>query len=128
MLFRVSLAVAAFAITCITNGNHARAATQVTTLWSFTLGNDGGSPFDRLLAGKHGELYGTTFGGGTSGLGVVFQLTPPAAGHSQWTETVLHAFTGGSDGSYPKGGLIMDQRGVLYGTSSLVGGDIAKSA
>ncbi len=37
------------------------------------------------------------------------------------TFTVLHAFTGGLDGSSPCAGLSMDQRGNLYGTTSAGG-------
>jgi hypothetical protein len=33
------------------------------------------------------------------------------------TYTVLHAFTGGSDGSLPIGGLVLDERGNRYGTT-----------
>jgi uncharacterized repeat protein (TIGR03803 family) len=38
-------------------------------------------------------------------------------------ETVLHAFTGGSDGGYPYTGVILDPAGNLYGTA-LTGGAI----
>jgi uncharacterized repeat protein (TIGR03803 family) len=60
------------------------------------------------------RFHGTTQGGG-SGLGTVFELTP--AGATRWTEKVLYAFKGGTDGAYPKAGLIMDAVGTLYGTT-----------
>ena len=37
------------------------------------------------------------------------------------TETVLHAFTNGSDGANPYAGLIADSKGNLYGTTYQVG-------
>jgi uncharacterized repeat protein (TIGR03803 family) len=33
------------------------------------------------------------------------------------SETVLHSFAGGSDGSAPEAGLTADQSGNLYGTT-----------
>lgn len=44
----------------------------------------------------------------------------PQAGAS-WAETVLYSFIGGTDGSHPYAGLLMDGAGVLYGTSSGTG-------
>ncbi len=55
-------------------------------------------------------------------VGTVFSLTPPSSMGGPWTETVLHAFTGsfagGSDGSYPLGGLTVGKNGILYGTTA----------
>jgi len=86
----------------------------VTVLYSFTGGSDGGEPFDAALyRDSQGNLYGTTmFDGGKISLGVVFKVTP------QGTESVLHTFLGGSDGAHPKGSLISDGKGNLYGTTS----------
>ena len=93
-----------------------------TVMHAFTGGSDGGYPFGSLIADQ-GNLYGTTFSGGASKAGTVFELTPPAAAGGTWTETVLHAFTGGSDGGYPYAGLIAG-KGILdttifglYGTT-----------
>ena len=61
-----------------------------------------------------GNLYGTTFSGGSSNDGVVFEITP------QGIETVLHAFSG-SDGSTPYNGLTIGQLGGLYGTAGFGG-------
>jgi uncharacterized repeat protein (TIGR03803 family) len=79
-------------------------------------GSDGAVPHGRLLADAAGNLYGTTHNGGTSGYGTVFQLD------SSGTLTVLHSFTGGSDGAYPEAGLIADTVGNLYGTTYGGGG------
>jgi uncharacterized repeat protein (TIGR03803 family) len=95
-------------------------------LYSFTGGSDGGEPFDAALyRDAHGNLFGTTmFDGGLISDGVVFKLSP------EGIETVLHTFTGGSDGARPKGSLVADAEGNLYGTTSTVerfnGGTIFK--
>jgi uncharacterized repeat protein (TIGR03803 family) len=64
-----------------------------------------------------GNLYGTTYQGGTGKLGVVYRVSP--SGH----ETVLHTFTGTPDGANPYAGLIADSSGNLYGTTYLGGSD-----
>ena len=51
---------------------------------------------------------------GAYGYGSVFKLTPQYGG---WTYTDLHDFTGGTDGAYPYGGLVLDANGNLYGTT-----------
>ena len=90
-----------------------------TTLWSFTGGEDGGTPVSMLLADRSGKgvIYGTTRFGGANNLGTIFALTPPSAGSNTWTETVLWSFTGGLDGSKPVSQLYQDAKGVLYGTA-----------
>jgi uncharacterized repeat protein (TIGR03803 family) len=82
-----------------------------TVLHSFTGGNDGGMPIAGVIADSAGNLYGTTFNGGAYGFGVVFKLTPTG------TETPLYSFTGGNDGGYLYGGVILDSAGNLYGTT-----------
>lgn len=86
-----------------------------TVLYSFTGGSDGNAPFAGVIRDRAGNLYGTTYGGGSTGNGTVFKLAPDG------TETVLYSFTGGSDGGTPVAGLIMDRAGNLYGTT-YVGG------
>jgi uncharacterized repeat protein (TIGR03803 family) len=81
-----------------------------TVLHTFT-GDDGCFPNGGLLADKHGNLYGTTVGGGSDLAGTVFKLAPNG------TETVLHSFSN-SDGSLPEGNLMLDASGNLYGTAS----------
>jgi len=85
-----------------------------SVLYEFTGGADGGTPYDSLVIDGKGNLYGTTSAGGTSGMGTVFELTPGSGG--TWTETVLHSFAGGSDGAYPRAGLLLE-RNRLYGTT-----------
>jgi len=101
--------------------------------YAFTGGNDGAYPAAGLISDSVGNLYGTTAYGGPSscpgfnpptGCGVVFQLIPPSGGGS-WTENVLYAFTGGSDGAYPQASLAF-YKGNLYGTTAN-GGDTGGS-
>jgi uncharacterized repeat protein (TIGR03803 family) len=51
----------------------------LTSLYSFTGGNDGANPVAGLVQGSDGSFYGTTSCGGTDGAGTVFRLTivPP---------------------------------------------------
>ena len=86
-------------------------------LYSFTGGNDSAFPRGRLIADKNGTLYSVTGGGGASAFGTIFQLTPPATAGGSWTETVLHSFSGGSEGRDPETGLIFDWTGALYDTT-----------
>jgi uncharacterized repeat protein (TIGR03803 family) len=88
-----------------------------TVLYSFSLraslhgSPDGIYPSAGLIRDAAGNLYGTTVGGGTYGLGTVFKLTPTG------TETILHSFTG-LDAASPAASLIRDAGGSFYGTAS----------
>jgi uncharacterized repeat protein (TIGR03803 family) len=94
----------------------ALAAPSESVLWSFGGTGDGYVPFAGLI-NLRGSLYGTTVDGGAHGLGVVFKLTPPARGQTQWSESVLWSFSGiGGDGLDPSASLI-NLRGALYGTT-----------
>src|ERR1017187_2524690 len=87
-----------------------------TVLHSFTDNfSDGASPFGSVIMDAAGNLYGTTYVGGGHGYGTVFKLEPSG------TETVLHSFTDGADGSLPSGNLIMDADGNLYGVADYGG-------
>jgi uncharacterized repeat protein (TIGR03803 family) len=70
---------------------------------------DGGHPTAAVTYGKGGALYGTADQGGQYGQGAAFELAPGAA--KTWTETVLHSFGAGSDGSRPWANLVPQQRG-----------------
>ncbi len=84
-------------------------------LYSFQNGTDGAYPAAGLVLASTGALYGATYGGGSTGLGTVFQVTPSAG---TWTEKVLYTFQGGTDGAYPLADLALATSGVLYGTTS----------
>jgi uncharacterized repeat protein (TIGR03803 family) len=83
-----------------------------TVLYNFTGGADGANPTAGVIQGPSGNLYGTTYFGGTASQGVVFELD------TSGNERVLHSFLGGSDGGYPQAGVIRDPAGNLYGTTS----------
>ena len=86
-------------------------------LYSFTGGADGGGPTD-IIVGKDGNLYGMAAGGGSIGLGVVFELTPSG---SDWSESVLYNIPFGEGvGSNPHS-LIQDSAGNLYGIYQYAG-------
>jgi hypothetical protein len=82
---------------------------------------DGTTPSRDIVADGEGNLYGVTGAGGTSHYGIAYKLSPPAGGSGAWTETVLHNFTGGSDGGYPGGTLTPGPNGIFYGTASYSG-------
>ena len=84
----------------------------LTSLYSFTGGNDGQSP-SGLVQGSDDYFYGTTLGGGTNGSGgTVFRISTNV---QQLTR--LYAFTSGNDGKYPIGGLVQGSDGCFYGTT-----------
>ncbi len=86
-----------------------------TILHSFKGGADGIFPESTLTFDKNGNLYGTTFYGGTFDSGTVFEL-------SKTHETVLHSFApNGIDGQFPEGGVLVDANGDIYGTTSAGG-------
>jgi len=85
-----------------------------TVLYRFTGAGDGAVPsYGDLVFDQAGAIYGTT-GSGADDYGTVYKLTNS---NGNWTETTLYAFTGGSDGFYPLGGVVFDQVGNLYGTT-----------
>lgn len=89
------------------------------TLYAFKGMPDGANPFGGLIRDANGNLYGTTYFGGTAGMGTAFQLTPGPNG--TWQENVLYNFLGDTDGSLPTSTLIFDSKGRLFGTTSAGG-------
>ena len=85
-----------------------------TTLYAFA-GTDGSFPEGGLVLGSDGNLYGTTFGGGASGNGTVFVITPAGV------LTTLHSFNG-LDGSGPVASLVQGPDSNFYGMTE-DGGD-----
>ncbi len=91
----------------------------LTTLHNFKGPPDGQNPYAVLLSDPAGNLYGTTLYGGGADFdcpgadtcGAVFKVS------ASDKETVLHRFTGGSDGGNPYSGLVRDAAGNLYGAS-----------
>ena len=98
------------------------AAGVMHSLHVFTGGVDGGNPIGPLVQDAAGNLYGVAQSGGNlacpeffltagKGCGVVFRIAKDR------TFTVLHTFAGGADGAIPKGGLLLDKNGNLFGTA-----------
>lgn len=91
--------------------------------WSFAVihsfgayETDGFNPTAGMIFDADGNLYGTTFGGGTDLGGTVFELSPAAGG--AWTEQVLYNFASPTaDGIHPEAGLIFNSSGNLFGTT-----------
>lgn len=77
-------------------------------------GGDGKAPYAPVVQGGDGALYGTTYQGGTAGVGTVFKVQPDGSGY-----VVLHSLQdSGGDGAYPIAGLMLGPGGGLYGTTS----------
>ncbi len=106
----------------------AQAQTE-TVLYNLQGTADGQNPRSGVVFDAAGNLYGTTQYGGDftncgTGCGAVFEISPASGGG--WTETVLHTFTGGTDGANPYGGVVIDSAGNVYGTTS-AGGNLKAS-
>ena len=88
----------------------------LTTLWSFTGGDDGASP-GTALAGDEaaGAIYGTTGAGGsgTCGCGTIFEIDP-----IHQTLTTIWTFASGG----ATGPVLVDKTGVLFGEAGVAGG------
>lgn len=109
-----AVAVAFFLLLLI--GGAAQAQT-FTLLYTFTGGADGGDPEGGLIIDSQGNLYGTTLRGrvaigGSFSCGTVFQIDKTGK------ETLLHSFTGVSDGAFPYAGLVRGAQGNLYGVTT----------
>ena len=85
-----------------------------TVLHTFNNGYTGGFPASGVIFDAAGNLYGTTTSGGISNTGVVYELSPSASG---WTIKTLYSFTTPVQGNQPRGNLLLDSAGRLYGTT-----------
>jgi uncharacterized repeat protein (TIGR03803 family) len=89
------------------------AAGVLTTLYNFcseTNCTDGSEPYASLVQGTDGNLYGTTYAGGTSNYGTIFKITTAGS------LTTLHSFDD-TDGANPYDALIQATNGDFYGTT-----------
>jgi uncharacterized repeat protein (TIGR03803 family) len=91
---------------------------EETVLYSFcaqTDCTDGAEPYAGLTFDPEGNLYGTTYYGGAKGDGVVFKLAPTGE------QSVLYSFCAQGypcdDGQNPYAGVVLDQKGNIYGTT-----------
>jgi uncharacterized repeat protein (TIGR03803 family) len=89
-----------------------------SVLHSFIGGvTDGANPQSTLVQDSKGDLYGTAYTAGASGMGVAFELTPPTTSGGTWGEVIMHNFAG-NDGANPQAGLVMSKTGLLFGTTA----------
>jgi uncharacterized repeat protein (TIGR03803 family) len=111
-----------------------------TILYSFPTSRQGYLPNGDLVFDSAGNLYGATAFGGTKGTtcdsfyggqcGVVFKLNPPKTKSGKWTEKLLYQFAGVQaghsfgDGANPNGGLVLDSKGAVYGTTYYGGNNV----
>jgi len=86
-----------------------------TLLHNFAGGSDGSAPMSGLVRDPSGNLYGTTYLGGTYGVGTVFEVD------ANGNETILEAFGANNSGDYAESTLVRDSQGNLYG-STIQGG------
>ena len=85
---------------------------MLTTLYTFTGGDDGAYPYAALVQGADGNFYGTTTSGGPYFFGgTAFMIT------TDGILTPLYDFTNGDDGASPWAGLILGADGNFYGTT-----------
>ena len=92
-----------------------------TVLHSFGVGTDGARPCYGDLTFDHaGNIFGTTWAGGSFGFGTVYEVSQSTGG---WTESVIYSFQGGNDGQGPCAGVTLDNAGNLYGTTIYGGGN-----
>ncbi len=94
-------------------------AQTFTTLHDFT-GPDGSYPNAGVFRDSSGNLYGTTYSGGTLGFGTVFKID------TSNNETVLYSFAGGTDGANPVAAVIRDSAGNIYGTTPAGGSPVCQ--
>jgi hypothetical protein len=92
-------------------------AWRFRTIHQFS-GPDGSQSFTGLVRRpSDGALFGGTIFGGSTNLGVVFQLIPPEIAGGSWTEQTLYTFTGAADGCNAAS-VYVNARGSLYGSTS----------
>jgi hypothetical protein len=78
---------------------------------------DGANPKRPVVFNSSGQMFATTVYGGSTGNGIVFELTPSGG---SWSESSIYNFLGGTDGAEPDGALVLNG-GVFYGTTSIGG-------
>jgi uncharacterized repeat protein (TIGR03803 family) len=93
----------------------------VTLVYAFpngTAGNNppnGQGPYDALIQGTNGFLYGTAIYGGANDDGTVFRMTTNGTGVEAWS------LNSASSGEWPYAGLVQGQNGDFYGTANFGG-------
>ncbi len=81
--------------------------------FSFSSVVTGAEPLGGLIQASNGKLYGMTFKGGTSNLGVLFEYDPIGNTYVKKID-----FNGSNNGSFPRGNLMQASNGKLYAMTS----------
>lgn len=89
-----------------------------SVIHQFTGGNDGAGPGAGLTLGARGDLYGMAPDGGAHGAGTIYRIYQK---NGAWNLQVIHAFTGGKDGSGGSAGRLVFKGLSLYGTATTGG-------
>jgi len=110
--FRVILAMLAALVLLKGAANAKGSAYRV--IYSSHSSSDGWGFLGVPAAAKNGDLYGTTYYGGTSDLGTAFKLTAPRTRGETWRKTILYEFPGGNGGEQPSS-IVLGGDGNLYG-------------
>jgi uncharacterized repeat protein (TIGR03803 family) len=89
-------------------------------IWSFGGPGDGSYTYSWLVFDSVGNIYGTTAFGGAGGQGTVFELSPPASGNTNWSESLLYSFPSATTAASvePLSGLVIDAQDDLYGIAT----------
>jgi uncharacterized repeat protein (TIGR03803 family) len=122
-LYGVTLSGGAYQVGTVFKLSPSNGGWTFTRLYTFGDGgeNDLSVPSSNVALDSAGNLYGTSPSSGRFQQGAVYKLTPTASG--DWKETFLHEFgSSQSDGTAPFGGVILDAKGNVYGTTSSGGG------
>jgi hypothetical protein len=114
------LAALTFALTMATQ---TASAQTYNVLYNFTGQSDGGNPQASVTLDQAGNLYGTTYDGGSTncnayhyvGCGTVFKLSHRGGG---WVFGLLHEFNGSPDGANPEARAVFGPNGALFRTAS----------
>ena len=80
----------------------------------------GTNPDGGVVSDPQGDLFGTTYSGGASNDGTVFELVKGASG--SYTLSTLFAFSG-LNGAHPYAGVTLDSKGDIFGTTKAGGAD-----
>jgi uncharacterized repeat protein (TIGR03803 family) len=113
----IRLSAALLALLALAPGGAAQTLRTLYAFNGYVNSGDGIEPDSTLVIGRGGVLYGTTYEGGASNNGTVFEISPPRTIGDSWRETQIHVFTGGSDGSEPTA-LVQGRDGLLYGVTA----------
>lgn len=115
--------------TCYSYGTYGNGTIfKITTAGVYTVlrhlssGNDGGYPYGGLYQNTDGVLYGLNRTGGSGGSGTAYKITTAGA------YTVLHSFTGATEGNTPNGSFVKGNDGNLYAMLSAGGSHGAGTA